>query len=143
MSGRTTDEHPFHSADTGEWLRADELVVGDRLSAIRGDATLLAITYSAQRVPVYNLSIPGSPTYFVGDGGVWVHNCTPPSPKLLNGGRADRLAKKHGYEGAEDLKEGYVDGPVSHWDMYTDNQTGTIWLGKKDGSSWINTELKK
>ena len=27
-------------------------------------------------VPVYNLSIPGAPTYYVGERGVWVHNCS-------------------------------------------------------------------
>lgn len=30
---------------------------------------------AAVGVPVYNLSIPGSPTYYVGNHGVWVHNC--------------------------------------------------------------------
>ena len=71
----TTDEHPFHVADTNAWTRADRLQVGDRLSTITGTAELLGVVYTTERVPVYNLSIPGSPTYYVGEHGVWVHNC--------------------------------------------------------------------
>jgi len=77
---RTTDEHPFHrliaaGASIGEWIRADALVPGDRLSTIEGSARVVAIGYTTERVPVHNLSIPGAPTYFVGERGVWVHNC--------------------------------------------------------------------
>ena len=71
----TTDEHPFHPIHTGEWTRADQLQIGDLLAAMHGTAELIAVEYGLERVPVYNLSIPGSPTYFVGDHGVWVHNC--------------------------------------------------------------------
>ena len=70
----TTDEHPFHVADTVEWTRADGLVIGDRLSTISGTALLRGVLYTTERVPVYNLSIPGTPTYYVGEHGVWVHN---------------------------------------------------------------------
>ena len=71
----TTDEHPFHVADTAQWTRADRLVVGDHLSTIASTAELQGVVYTTERVPVYNLSIPGSPTYYVGEHGVWVHNC--------------------------------------------------------------------
>ena len=40
-----------------------------------GTALLKGVLYTTERVPVYNLSIPGSPTYYVGEHGVWVHNC--------------------------------------------------------------------
>ena len=73
----TTDEHPFHVSDTNAWTRADGLIIGDELSTIAGTAKLLGVTYTTERVPVYNLSIPGSPTYYVGERGVWVHNCVP------------------------------------------------------------------
>ena len=62
----TTDEHPFHVADTAEWTRADGLIVGDQLSTIAGTAELLGVVYTTERVPVYNLSIPGTPTSYVG-----------------------------------------------------------------------------
>jgi hypothetical protein len=70
----TTDEHPFHAVHTEEWTRADALVIGDLLSTMTGAAELLAVQYGSEQVPVYNLSIPGSPTYYVGTHGVWVHN---------------------------------------------------------------------
>jgi len=35
------------------------------------------VIFTTERVPVYNLSIPGSPTYYVGEHGVWVHNSGP------------------------------------------------------------------
>jgi hypothetical protein len=91
---RTTDEHPFHrlldrgwwagavgvAADDvsdagGRWTRADELAPGDRLTTLEGAAEVVAVSTTAERVPVYNLSIPEAPTYFVGQRGVWVHNC--------------------------------------------------------------------
>ncbi|MDQ7013553.1 MAG: polymorphic toxin-type HINT domain-containing protein [Planctomycetota bacterium] len=71
----TTDEHPFHDATTGEWTRADALQPGDQLSTLTGPAEVVSIVYDGERVPVYNLSIPGSPTYYIGERGVWVHNC--------------------------------------------------------------------
>lgn len=70
----TTDEHPFHVVETGAWTRADRLRVGDGLSTISGVAELVGIGFGRETVPVYNLSIPGTPTYYVGDHGVWVHN---------------------------------------------------------------------
>lgn len=72
----TTDEHPFHVVNTDTWTRADRLQVGDHLSAISGLAELIAVEFGTERVPVYNLSIPGSPTYYVGTHGMWVHNCS-------------------------------------------------------------------
>tara|TARA_R110000868_G_scaffold241497_3_gene497022 strand:- start:833575 stop:834096 length:522 start_codon:yes stop_codon:yes gene_type:complete len=77
-----TDEHPFHVADTAEWTRADGLVIGDHLSTISGTALLEGVVYTTERVPVYNLSIPGSPTYYVGEHGVWVHNSGPCKPSF-------------------------------------------------------------
>lgn len=71
----TTDEHPFHVAESGEWIRADLLQPGQALSAVKGQVTVESLAFTADRVPVYNLSVPGSPTYFVGESGLWVHNC--------------------------------------------------------------------
>lgn len=91
----TTDEHPFHVTDTNVWTRADQLLIGDQLSTISGTTELQGVIYTTERVPVYNLSIPGSPTYYVGEHGVWVHNCWTGNhhfiPKYL-GGLADPAA---------------------------------------------------
>lgn len=53
----TTDEHPFHIDASREWVRADALVCGDQISALAGPATILALSFDLERVPVYNLSI--------------------------------------------------------------------------------------
>ena len=78
----TTDEHPFHVADTAKWTRADGLRIGDHLSTITGTSKLQGVIYTTKRVPVYNLSIPGSPTYYIGEHGVWVHNAACKLPKI-------------------------------------------------------------
>ena len=65
----TTCEHPFHVAGTVAWTRADGLRIGDELSTMTGTALLEGVIYTTERVPVYNLSIPGSPTYYVGEHG--------------------------------------------------------------------------
>jgi len=72
----TTDEHPFHNALTGELIRADALRPDDRITSMHGVVAVVAIAFGSERVPGYNLSIPGSPTYFVGELGLWVHNCS-------------------------------------------------------------------
>ena len=72
----TTDEHPFHDVHRG-WIRADGLRSGDVLSTAAGHAAVSSVVYDGRRVPVFNLSIPGAPTYYVGERGLWVHNCNP------------------------------------------------------------------
>ncbi len=42
---------------------------------MHGPAEVLGVAFGNERVPIYNLSVPGSPTYFVGEHGTWVHNC--------------------------------------------------------------------
>jgi hypothetical protein len=52
---------------------------------------------------------------------------------------ANRLARKLGFDSAEELKEGFVPRPVARWDMYKDTKTGLLWLRSKDGLRWVNT----
>ena len=72
----TTDEHPFYDTYRG-WTRADGLRPGDALATATGEAIVVSLGYDGRRVPVFNLSVPRSPTYYVGTHGVWVHNCVP------------------------------------------------------------------
>lgn len=71
---RTTDEHPFWVEGSG-WVRADSLVPGDVLRTTGSTATISAVGLPSGRTTVYNLSVEGYHTYFVGPDGVWVHNC--------------------------------------------------------------------
>ena len=75
---RVTAEHPFWARGRG-WVKAGELRRNDALAG--RDQEWLAvdgISETGEQVPVYNFSVPGSKTYFVGgaDWGfaVWVHN---------------------------------------------------------------------
>src|SRR5690606_12151776 len=53
------------------WARADALVPGDVLRTNGGAAIVSGVSLPSGRTTVYNLSVEGHPTYFVGtDGGV-------------------------------------------------------------------------
>jgi len=88
----TTDEHPFHEAETASWTRADQLRPGARLSGLRGCAEVVRVAYPQNQVPVYNLSIPGMPTYYIGNQGLWVHNCIDFRGIRLSGSLREPLA---------------------------------------------------
>jgi len=47
---------------------------GDVLQTKEGTATLLAREKLEGEHPVYNITVAGTHTYFVGEGGLWVHN---------------------------------------------------------------------
>jgi hypothetical protein len=70
----TTPGHPFWVQDHG-WKDAGELEVGDRLMNLRGESVVVE-DIRRRPVPeaVYNFSVAGLHTYFVGQGGIWVHN---------------------------------------------------------------------
>jgi len=40
----------------------------------RGEAEVVSLAFDGERVPVHNLSIPLTPTYYVGEGGLWAHS---------------------------------------------------------------------
>jgi hypothetical protein len=77
----TTPEHPFATPHSG-WISAGRLVAGDWVVSERFGAVRLLSARSepaAREVPVFNLSVSPSHTYFVGTDRVLVHNtkCKP------------------------------------------------------------------
>jgi hypothetical protein len=75
---KTTDEHPFRLVeDSGDtrWVRADALAPGAAVQTFTGTARVESVSYPGGRTTVYNLSVAGSPNFFIGPDGVWVHNC--------------------------------------------------------------------
>jgi hypothetical protein len=70
----TTPGHPFWVLDHG-WKDAGDLEVGDCLVNLRGESVVVE-DIRRRPVPeaVYNFSVAGLHTYFVGEGGIWVHN---------------------------------------------------------------------
>ena len=73
-----TPEHPFYVAGKG-FTAAGDLKVGDVIVTQDGpNVKILSITTKnlKKAIPVYNLTIEGDHSYFVGtaNGGEWVHN---------------------------------------------------------------------
>lgn len=71
----TTGEHPFYRPELERFVRAEELAAGDALLSSSGSWLKVgSATWVQQSATVYNLTVDGFHTYFVGLGGVWVHN---------------------------------------------------------------------
>jgi RHS repeat-associated protein len=88
----TTPGHPFWVLDHG-WKDAGELEVGDRLVNLRGESVVVE-DIRRRPVPeaVYNFSVAGLHTYFVGQVGIWVHNSSGPGCGV-GGGAANTTAE--------------------------------------------------
>jgi hypothetical protein len=95
----TTPGHPFWVLEHG-WKDAGELEVGDRLVNLRGESVVVE-DIRRRPVPeaVYNFSVAGLHTYFVGQGGIWVHNASGPGcgvggAAAKSGGTTSRAARR-------------------------------------------------
>ena len=57
------------------WTEAGKLCQGDNLLTSEGRKVEIgSVSLSKKKVTVYNLTVNGFHTYFVGDLGIWVHN---------------------------------------------------------------------
>lgn len=77
LSVTTTDEHPFY-VNHVRFRPAKALGIGTSIVTRAGPpVTLLSNRVHPGNVFVYNLTVAGTHTYFVGNGNsaVWVHNC--------------------------------------------------------------------
>jgi hypothetical protein len=71
---RTTSVHPVFTVERGV-VDVASLKVGDHVETLyAGPQAILDITHGASSPAVYNLTIDGYHTYFVGRAGMWVHN---------------------------------------------------------------------
>src|SRR5262249_545149 len=83
----TTTSHPFWESDRG-WTRAGDLRTGDALGAPGGRVTVVE-AMPGESLPVWNLIVSGGHTYFVGRGGLLVHDASPVElPAALPSGTA-------------------------------------------------------
>ncbi len=72
---QVTDEHPFWVPGTG-WVEALDLMSGMPLSLSDGRrGEVIELEFSRRIETTYNLTVADFHTYFVGEDGVWVHNC--------------------------------------------------------------------
>jgi Pretoxin HINT domain len=71
----TTPNHPFFTADRG-WVLAGDLLVGEQIRTESGqNATVVAFTLDATPSTMWDLTVDGAHSFFVGSGAVLVHNC--------------------------------------------------------------------
>jgi len=71
---RTTSPHRFFTLEEGI-VPASELKVGQQLRTLAGPPrTIVGIEPGPPTVTVYNVTVEGFHTYFVGDAALWVHN---------------------------------------------------------------------
>ncbi len=73
-----TDIHRFWVAGRG-WVMARDLEPGDQLRSVGRSVVVASVSAGRQPVPVYNLEVVGTPTYFVGSSQVLVHDNTLPA----------------------------------------------------------------
>ncbi|MCC9603192.1 HINT domain-containing protein [Stieleria sp. JC731] len=71
----TTGNHPFWSEDRQEYVQAATLEIGEQVRTYAGDTKqVVALLPRPGPEPVFNLEVHGEHVYYVGDGGVLIHN---------------------------------------------------------------------
>ena len=84
---RTTDDHPWHNADTGAFEPTKDLTPGERLSTLDGvSVRVVSVAITSTHEPAYNLTVANAHTFFVGHDGIWVHNqdCGPNVDRIIS-----------------------------------------------------------
>jgi hypothetical protein len=78
-----TAGHPLYSLTRGDWVKAGELVPGERLQTRTGAAQVVSVTPSTGAQRVFNFEVEGEHEYLVGGLEVRSHNtCAPDAPKV-------------------------------------------------------------
>jgi hypothetical protein len=100
-----TPNHPFWVQELG-WRALELVAVGQRLQRGNGEeAKVVSVREAGQPQRVFNFTVDGFHTYYVGQSGVWVHNtdCNP-RVEIPDGSRAlDDAERKAGDKVLEDL----------------------------------------
>jgi RHS repeat-associated protein len=71
---RGTGSHPLYSLDANDWVRIENLQVGERLQTAEGAVTVEALEKVRGVHRVYNLEVDGDHEYLVGEAGIRAHN---------------------------------------------------------------------
>jgi Pretoxin HINT domain len=80
----TTPNHPFYTADRG-WVEAGVLKLGEKIRTVTGtDATVVSYTLDAHPASMWDITVAGAHSFFVGSGAVLVHNCARPASLEAN-----------------------------------------------------------
>jgi hypothetical protein len=110
-----TPEHPFWVQGTG-WILAGNLNVNDKLqSADKRELTVQSVVSLGGKQTVYNFTVDGFHSYFVGNLGEWVHN-TPDCGKGKGSKNVEYLDRVMGADEAKATKaaNGLAPPPPGH-----------------------------
>lgn len=81
---RSTENHSFYEPDLKQWIRAQDLTVGQKLLSIHGDFLPIEANMNQEgKFQVFNLEVQGTHNYFACD--VLVHNCNVVAGVAANG----------------------------------------------------------
>jgi hypothetical protein len=76
----TTPNHPFYTTDGG-WIPAGQLRIGEHVrTATDTDALVVSFTVDPHPARMWDITVAGAHSFFVGSGEVLVHNCGPTLP---------------------------------------------------------------
>ncbi len=111
--------HPFWVQGKG-WVDAENLKEWDAVAALKGGDILIKNNeYIEEETRVFNFTIANTYSYFVGDGGLWVHNCK----------------KKGNVSEVNDLMdEAFPDKEVRDNYFVYSTQEGKVVISRKDAS---------
>lgn len=70
-----TRGHPLFSEDAGGWVRAGQLSIGETLRTADGIIRIVDVERVPGETEVFNLEVAVGHSFYVGDDGVWAHNC--------------------------------------------------------------------
>jgi len=102
----TTPEHPFYTAD-GRWTPAGDLRVGSRVREANGSYGVVQSIILVQHPKVmYNLTVEGAHTFFVGTARVLVHNSCLSGPNISIDDAIDQAVNHVGPNGTMGATKG-------------------------------------
>ncbi|WP_026343399.1 nucleic acid/nucleotide deaminase domain-containing protein [Nocardia sp. BMG111209] len=128
----TTAAHRFYDTTTATWTEAATLTPGDHLQTTTGTAVVEAVDPYTATTRTYNLTVEGTPTFFVVTNGtaVLVHNCTY-TMVPYNGDELSRAAyRARMANGPYSPKRNVAAAKVPGWN---DPTTGDIVVGFSKG----------
>jgi len=111
-----TSTHPMWRLDSteldkpvpgGRWVVAGALVAGDRVRTSTGQACVESVVAANESETVYNLTVAGGHTFFVGQGKAWVHNMKCRVVSIDQYAAANGYTKKEVLYAMERLKNGF------------------------------------
>jgi hypothetical protein len=123
----TTPNHPFYTTDQG-WVEAGDLAPGDLIATQSGSpAKVLWLRVDQEPTAMWDLTVDGVHTFFVGPGRALVHNCTLPGANstAVIGRQADTSVAKD-WAGHEVL-----DLPMNQWSIQANDSWVQSVIGRR------------